>query len=586
MTYNFKDLMALGPEAIGNGTEYRDYTNINESDIPAELKGLAPDQPTAKLATWILEKGIGKDVRLALALAVQWMNLLANKAKQIASDTAERQDNLETQTAQSVAQMEADKNAVIANATVDSEVILARGGKDTLSQRLDDTDAQLAHIESDVNVKSASICLIDDDSKIEFLTELKPILDSYGWKASIAVPSSTIGNPTNMDITQLRGLISEGFEVVSHGYDNTRLGDVSKSVVRTQLQSATDTFKELGIESDVLVYAQGSSSQEASEVVKDFFKVALDSSGIRNTEPTDTYNLKRVPIGPWGINDIDVLKTIVWNAHQNKELLVLETHKYAHTPEQDILLNELFSYIDNLGHKVTTFSEAYQKHNNKIEYGHYNYDMGMSGLMIGKDGTLNGLALPKSTLRDGSVDSDSKPKDFLFHADRKYENFSQEFTSKISGAENNLPDEAKLSNGTYRGSLTTNIKVIDGNMFHVFQTFRRNNDNRYWTRQASSREEWGAWRTFSPDEIIREKPPIDAKPSYYNYKKGLEINTYSNAEVADTTLPGGGTIITTCVGVTNAAFVKQDYRGYQNNEYYIRSGKADDTWTSWVNIRE
>lgn len=43
-----------------------------------------------------------------------------------------------------IAQMEADKDAVIANATVDSEVILARGGKDTLGQRLDETTAQLA----------------------------------------------------------------------------------------------------------------------------------------------------------------------------------------------------------------------------------------------------------------------------------------------------------------------------------------------------------------------------------------------------------------------------------------------------------
>lgn len=43
-----------------------------------------------------------------------------------------------------IAQMEADKDAVIANATVDSEVILARGGKATLGQRLDETTAQLA----------------------------------------------------------------------------------------------------------------------------------------------------------------------------------------------------------------------------------------------------------------------------------------------------------------------------------------------------------------------------------------------------------------------------------------------------------
>jgi len=47
--------------------------------------------------------------------------------------------------------MEADKDAVIANATVDSEVILARGGKPTLQARLDDTTAQLAQTEQQLN---------------------------------------------------------------------------------------------------------------------------------------------------------------------------------------------------------------------------------------------------------------------------------------------------------------------------------------------------------------------------------------------------------------------------------------------------
>ena len=44
-----------------------------------------------------------------------------------------------------IAQMEADKDAVIANATVDSEVILARGGFSVLGDRLDNIDRELSH---------------------------------------------------------------------------------------------------------------------------------------------------------------------------------------------------------------------------------------------------------------------------------------------------------------------------------------------------------------------------------------------------------------------------------------------------------
>lgn len=85
----------------------------------------------------------GREVREAIHDGIFRANQIADGANTNSDNTQIRQDTLEINTAQSVAQMKADKDAVIANATVDSEVILARGGKATLGQRLDDTTAQL-----------------------------------------------------------------------------------------------------------------------------------------------------------------------------------------------------------------------------------------------------------------------------------------------------------------------------------------------------------------------------------------------------------------------------------------------------------
>lgn len=112
-------------------TPPRDY---DASKVPPEIK---------KRATWVKTKFTGEDVAEAYGQAMEITGIYSDEAKQIAQQTKVRQDNLETQTAQSVAQMEADKNTIVANATVDSEVILARGGKATLGQRLDETTAQL-----------------------------------------------------------------------------------------------------------------------------------------------------------------------------------------------------------------------------------------------------------------------------------------------------------------------------------------------------------------------------------------------------------------------------------------------------------
>lgn len=107
-------------------------------------------ESVARRSKWVRTKFTGEDVAEAYAQGMEITGIYSDEAKKIALENKVRQDNLEAQTAQDVAQMEADKDAVIANATVDSEVILARGGKATLGQRLDETDAQLAKNEAHI----------------------------------------------------------------------------------------------------------------------------------------------------------------------------------------------------------------------------------------------------------------------------------------------------------------------------------------------------------------------------------------------------------------------------------------------------
>ena len=145
--YPFKDLLPID-EVLEQEGYYKDWTHLD----PKVFYSLT------QISEYIKTKGFGVDVRLLIAQLAEHFGLKSTQIIDLANLLQQKFENLEgvTQSFTNninslVAQMEADKDAVIANATVDSEVILARGGKPTLQARLDETTAQLEQI--GVNVK-------------------------------------------------------------------------------------------------------------------------------------------------------------------------------------------------------------------------------------------------------------------------------------------------------------------------------------------------------------------------------------------------------------------------------------------------
>ena len=138
--YPFKDLLPL-EEVLEREGYYTDWTHLD----PEVFYSLT------QISEYIKTKGYGVDVRLLIAQLAEHFGLkstqiidLANLLQQQFTDLEGVTQSFTNNINSLVAQMEAEKDAVIANATVDSEVILARGGKPTLGARLDETTTQLA----------------------------------------------------------------------------------------------------------------------------------------------------------------------------------------------------------------------------------------------------------------------------------------------------------------------------------------------------------------------------------------------------------------------------------------------------------
>ena len=148
MEYPFKDLLPLD-EVLEREGYYKDWTHLD----PEVFYSLT------QISEYIKIKGFGVDVRLLIAQLAEHFGLKSTQIIDLANLLQQQFTNLEGATQSFtdninslVAQMEADKNAVIANATVDSEVILARGGNPTLQARLDRDKAVVDVLKKDIGV--------------------------------------------------------------------------------------------------------------------------------------------------------------------------------------------------------------------------------------------------------------------------------------------------------------------------------------------------------------------------------------------------------------------------------------------------
>ncbi|HGF7744986.1 hypothetical protein [Enterococcus faecium] len=116
--------------------DYRDPTDVDE--VQDEIKYGIIDPISRTFATWIRTKMYRRHVRESLARMMEYTSVLFNKIKLLTENTEKRQSEIEKRQTT----IEENFKSVIANATVDSELINARSSEKygdfaTLDERLE-----------------------------------------------------------------------------------------------------------------------------------------------------------------------------------------------------------------------------------------------------------------------------------------------------------------------------------------------------------------------------------------------------------------------------------------------------------------
>ncbi|GKQ42906.1 hypothetical protein RD055328_08290 [Companilactobacillus sp. RD055328] len=113
----------------------------NDNEISQAIENGTVDDKSEELAGWLMTKMFGEEVRKSLSLFVRWISVMINAIKDEFNSVLNRVDNVEERQSN----VEDDFQDVIANATTDSEVILARksdiyGEFNTLDPRIENIE--------------------------------------------------------------------------------------------------------------------------------------------------------------------------------------------------------------------------------------------------------------------------------------------------------------------------------------------------------------------------------------------------------------------------------------------------------------
>lgn len=258
--------------------------------------------------------------------------------------------------------------------------IEARSGLETVTTQLADTvmgveksEQRLRELKTPYKTYSGGIVTFsDDDGYATFMTVMKPLYDELGIKANIAVNTSTLGTSGYLTYEQLKTLITEGFEVSSHGHSGEKLSTLTDEQKHFQLSESKRLLKENGIDCNTYIYSVGAvvGDINTKNIIKQYYDCGANSGGQYPIyQPIDSYELPRFECST---RTLASAKLLIDLAFDNNGWVHFYSHShqapYA-TEERKQFFRDVVAYIRGKNMPIVTLSEGLEMKGNIIEVG-------------------------------------------------------------------------------------------------------------------------------------------------------------------------------------------------------------------------
>ncbi len=382
---------------------------------------------------------------------------------------------------------------------IDSEVINARNGKASLSQRLIESDDKVIHVKKQMNKelvgkrkRKAIMTFVDDDGRVENIQKWRQTVIDKKLPLSIGLITNWIGNDNFLTIEQIMELKDIGVEFTSHTHNHILLGNFSEKEIRDDFEKSKEILNRYGLVDDILVYPGGSQSAMVREVAREYFRCAVSIAEAQNTPPLKTFSLNRKTLAEEGYNTLEYYKQQVDNVVANNGWLIWKSHShYASFDSVQVgYIRELIDYAREKGVEIVNMSDGLDIYGNIIDTGDY----------------VSGATGAEYTILDnqGVLHSKTNSKDF-----RYIWNLGSTSTTSINDYKLGKTLEMILSDKVTgfpenKGGILETYKLNQN--YYSFQTYHISDNTkvykRVWNRNTG---DWDSWYRIDATRIKEQK---------------------------------------------------------------------------------
>ena len=245
-----------------------------------------------------------------------------------------------------------------------------------LNGQLDTKASEIRNINLPQNYNGGVAVFVDDDGYTTVMDKwVNGICAEKDIKISIGVISKYTYNADKLNVTQLKELQTQGYDLLSHSHEHINLNNATVEQAENDFVQDHDWWISNGFEvPKTLVYPWGlnRANEEMKNIVRKYYSYGLHSATNFNRIPLDNMWVQRVDLAR---KTLDELKQEVTNAYYNNGLVVFYTH--SQYPEGDgsnyfptQKIKDLIDYIKTVRKMpIMTFSEAIKLKGNVIQAG-------------------------------------------------------------------------------------------------------------------------------------------------------------------------------------------------------------------------
>lgn len=158
---------------------------------------------------------------------------------------------------------------------------------------------------SKIKYKEKAACITVDDGYKTFKYNAIPILNKFGFKATLFINSESVGGGSYMDWDELKEVYEQGIEIGNHSHSHAYFLNKPKEqridFFKDDIQKCQEEiYKHLGFYPDLFAYPYGEFDLNMKEILKElgFKAAAAQNSGVMYIH--DNYSIPRFPMaGPY-----------------------------------------------------------------------------------------------------------------------------------------------------------------------------------------------------------------------------------------------------------------------------------------------